>query len=56
MIYGIIDQNAYVNIHIDVLLSYFEYNMPLKWTFKQDNDPKRRSKSAKNRFTRNRIQ
>jgi len=55
MIYGIIDHNAYVNILSDVLLSYSEYNMPLKWTFQQDNDPKRRCKSAKNRFTQNRI-
>jgi len=42
MIYGIIDQNAYVN----VLLSYSEYNMN-----RFGNEPKRRSKSAKNRFT-----
>jgi len=29
--------------------------MPLKWKFQQNNDPKRRSKSVKNRFTQNRI-
>jgi len=55
MIYGIIDQNACVNILSDVLLSYSYYNMPLKWKFQQNNDPKRRSKSVKNRFTQNRI-
>jgi len=55
MIYGIIDQKAYVNILSDVLLLCTEWNMSLKSTFQQDNDPKHTSKSAKNRFTQNRI-
>jgi len=56
MIYGIIDQNAYVNILIDVLLSYAEWIMQLKWTFQQDNYPKHTRKSAKNWFNQNRIE
>jgi len=56
MLYGIRDQNAYVNILSDVLLSYARWNMPLKWTFQQDNDPKHKSKSAKNFFNQNKIE
>ena len=37
---GIIDQNIYLKILQNTMLPYAEEDMPLKWVYMQDNDPK----------------
>ena len=44
---GIMDRFMYRDISKDLMLSYAEEEVPLKWTFLQDNDPKPTSKVAK---------
>uniref|UniRef100_A0A3Q3VNB2 Tc1-like transposase DDE domain-containing protein n=1 Tax=Mola mola TaxID=94237 RepID=A0A3Q3VNB2_MOLML len=39
------DQFAYVKILEEVTLPYAEEDMPLKWVFQQDNDPKHTTQS-----------
>ena len=36
----------YVGILEEVILPFTKWNMPLKWIYQQDNDPKHRSKLA----------
>lgn len=53
---GIMDQHVYVDILKNIMLPYSVEEMPLKWVFQQDNDPKHTSRKAKEWFRVNGIQ
>jgi len=46
---------VYVNILRNVMMPYAEDEMPLIWTYQQDNDPQNTSKLAKEWFSQNQI-
>lgn len=53
---GIMDQLAYKNILMNIMLPYAEEDMPLKWKLVQDNDPKHTAKSVKKWISDNKIE
>ena len=49
------DQYLYAEILETIMLPYAEWDMPLIWTFMQDNDPKPTARSVKKQFCDRKI-
>lgn len=52
---GIMDQYMYKDILETVMLPYAEYEMPLRWIFQHDNDPKHSSRVVKSWLAQNDV-
>lgn len=50
------DADTYVSILQNTMLPYSEEEMPIRFVFQQDNDPKHTSRKAKDWFSKNKIQ
>lgn len=53
---GIMDRLVYRDILQNVMLPYAEWEMPLRFVFQQDNDPKHTSRLVQNWFDENNVQ
>ena len=53
---GIMDPCQYRKILEEIMFPYAEEEMPLKWVFQQDNDPKHMSKRATSWFQTKRVE
>lgn len=49
------DRHLYLHILNDVMLPFAEWNLPLKWQYQQDNDPKHTSKIVKEWFRKENV-
>ena len=52
---GIMDQDIYLQILQNTMLPYAEEDMPLRWVYMQDNDPKHTSRRVKSWFIENKV-
>lgn len=55
LIEGIMKTQEYKSILSDVMLPYAEEEMPLRWSFQQDNDPKHTARATKQWFTDQKV-
>lgn len=49
------NQHSYTQILREGMLPYPQWEMPLRWVFMQDNDPKHKSRAAKYYFEENQV-
>lgn len=52
---GIMTQDVYLNILRNVMLPYADEEMPIRWIYQQDNDPKHTARRVKQWFVENKV-